>query len=402
MRQRIPDTMNNKVYEFYDRHINTVGTPITSIAELFNKANDTNFAESSLRNRYQKVLLMNLSDTSVEEMYALEQTLSKKEGRIIAERQKLNRMRSSLSYEIKKSADKSLVAEIFKEIWGEVEVEPSISTIVEDKPRKTQTFLYGDAHMGYEYEGAYSVEIAISRLEEVYGHISTSIKEDTEFVRIGDLADHIEGRGLRITQLATTSIDMAEQSKIYIDVTTKLLMQLSEAHPNVIFEYCIVSDDNHSQLRLYGSGRNELTDNLAKFIAHSIKQTFTGLHYGGKCTNMTIIHGDNIIIEHSNGLKGIYTHGHQYSADDKVLLKQVKSVYGDNIAYVVRAHFHRFSMSTQEVNQDTQVSIITIPAVVGRSDYSDRLFLSSHSGLVEFYYDEEDGLTNARVIRLKP
>lgn len=53
MSRKIPKEMYVVVYEFYKQKINE-GVPITKIAEEFNKKYETDFAESSLRNRYER------------------------------------------------------------------------------------------------------------------------------------------------------------------------------------------------------------------------------------------------------------------------------------------------------------------------------------------------------------
>lgn len=53
MSRKIPKEMYVVVYEFYKQRINE-GIPITKIAEEFNKKYETDFAESSLRNRYER------------------------------------------------------------------------------------------------------------------------------------------------------------------------------------------------------------------------------------------------------------------------------------------------------------------------------------------------------------
>jgi len=122
----------------------------------------------------------------------------------------------------------------------------------------------------------------------------------------------------------------------------------------------------------------------------------TAHEYGG-LKNVTYTCGNEVVLNlDDNNI--LITHGHQYGKKD--LLSKAEARHGKKIHTFLRGHYHRFSMVYENVVDDIQTAIITVPSVVGDTDFSDSLFVSAHPGFVKLTFDTVDNTIGAKPIRL--
>ena len=175
-------------------------------------------------------------------------------------------------------------------------------------------------------------------------------------------------------------------------------MRLSELLPDVKITYIMISKDNHSELRLYNTSRGDMPENLQEVIVESVKRDIETAHRYGGMKNIEFVYGDEVLVDFS-GYPVVFAHGHQYSRKDDIL-NEVEHQHNQFVAAYIGGHWHRYSIKYRDVKNGKQQCLIHLPSVVGDTDYSDSLHVSSLPGFCEVVIDSTLGTINAKAIIL--
>lgn len=385
---KIPVALNKAIYDFYEE-MRGEGFKWQTCADLFNDRYDTDYAESSLRTRYQQYKLMidNGQDVDYEkELLKMEQ----KQIKLELENKKLLRRKGVFNGILGELKDRELVKEIFMERWDEesdIDSHFSDKRVTHVRTKGVPTYAFGDVHLGFKYQGNglanYDVPEAIKRVKNVMASIVADVKINKyKEILIVDLADQIEGSALRISQLARIAEDMSDQAKIYEDLIDACLEFLVEQLPDVKIHFHMISEDNHSDLRLFKTGRGDLTDNFSKLIANNVAK-IVSLHqrYGG-FQNVVFTHSP-ILVQETDTLPTVFAHGHQFSKKPSTMHENASTDVGRPIGTLVVGHWHNFSHTTLNYFNGAQQMVITAPSIVGDTDFAERLHLSNIPGFLK-------------------
>lgn len=370
--KKIPTEMYMLVYNFYQDKLDK-GVGVTKIADLFNAQYKTDFAEASLRNRYEYQRDLNNIDSELVERLAdleeAERTIALKEMNIVSKQKKIQRQQSAIDSQLRYNADKELVAEVFNQQERQ-EFEPIDLTYRTVKDTyNCPIFVGSDLHLGYMEQGYYDLQQAKDNLTNFFKHINKEIKDKKlKEIVIAELGDMIEGSTLRATQLFTIAEVMTKQATIFIDLYTGLLKQLSNDNPNTFIRVLFVDEDNHSQIRLTGASRGDTTEQVSKVIANDIRRTVETAHEYGGMENVEFIHAGEIVAE-VNGATLFLTHGDKYARNEDAMLKKIYAIHGIIPDVIIRAHFHSYAHITRNVVDGFMQVTITTPPLCGDSRY---------------------------------
>lgn len=402
MPTKIPKHYNELIYNSYTDNLDK-GVPIVQIASILNEEWGTDFAESSLRGRYVQQKEIYETQIDDEENQKRLMQLAKSSLRVKEERKIINKQRTLVDQQVKQYSERSLVANVMNEMWHKP-IEHNITLTVVPRQFHTQEkmFAYSDVHLGYFcdlLENKYDIDEAIRRLTKIYDRIITETKEHNyKRIYIADLGDQIEGSALRISQLVRIAEGMTEQARDYANIISELIKKTAKELPNTQIEFLMISEDNHAQLRLFSTKRDELPENLALLITNHIQNTVSLSHEYGHMLNVNFQQGDEILLK-LNGYNVVLAHGHQYGRNENILYS-VEQRHQVSVHLFIAGHWHQFSTKFKNVKDGGQQALIFLPSVVGDTDFSDKLFLSCYPGFLEITIDLHDKIANARIMRL--
>jgi len=404
MSKKISEKYNELIYNGYKELIND-SVSITKIASILNERWGTNFAESSMRNRYENMERFGGYFVEDDEVYQDRLfNLAKQDLSLKKQRKVLVKERGMVEGIIKEVAEKDMVKELISEIMKRpCEHNLTLKVRNAQEANEAQVYTYGDVHYGYKNDEEYAVynpQIAKNRLQTVYEQIYQDVVQNGyKGITIVDMADQIEGSALRVSQLVRIAMSMTEQAKDYADITIGLIEWLSKMLPDVQIVFLMISEDNHAQLRLFNTKRDDLPENLALLITNQVKTFIDTSHKFGAMKNVEFHSADELLVDFGEGYKAVFAHGHQYGRKDNIL-QLVEHRHEDVVALYVSAHWHRFSIKHKDVKLGTQQAMVFIPSVVGDTDFSKRLFVSSFPGFAKITIDLRSQIANAKVFRI--
>jgi hypothetical protein len=236
------------------------------------------------------------------------------------------------------------------------------------------------------------------------GIISDTLANGYKHIYVADLGDQIEGASLRVSQLLRITEAMTEQAKQYANEIVTLIKMLSKALPDTKITFLQVSEDNHAQVRLYSTKRDELPENMAVLITNTLDNTIKTAHEFGGLTNVEYIHADEIMVslhtESGVPYNMVFAHGHQYGRSENILDK-TEQRHQTGTHLFMAGHWHQFSVKYKNVKDGGQQALVFLPSVVGDTDFSDKLFLSCYPGYIKATVNLKERSTNAEFIRLE-
>lgn len=211
------------------------------------------------------------------------------------------------------------------------------------KNKSIPTIFLSDIHIGlYEY----------SIHENIFDNLAKSIINEVDdvcdFVFTGDIIENI----LRLSNLVQLKMDITSEVINAIELIINLFETIINNKITIRNVYFLI-DDNHGQIRVLNSKRNEYNDNYNHLISYSLKNYCArkGINYIAEFDNFYI----NI-----NGTDFRITHGHQFKGE-----KALHQYYlTENIIY---GHFHNFKYI------DDDRIIISLPSLISNTDYQKSL-----------------------------
>ena len=403
MSNRIPEELYNTVHDFYVKHLGR-GVQVSKIANLFNAFYGTDFAESSLRNRYEYQRdLGNVEADIIKRMNEIEEAERKialKEMHLVSRQKKLQRQQSSIDSVIRYNADKELVAEIFKEVGEDQEFEPvDLGLTIGKQHTGVPIYNMSDDHLGYHEDGYYSIAQAEKHLKTFFEYVNGEIERyQYKEIVISHTGDQIEGSTLKATQLSIIAEVMSKQAVRYATLFTEYIKQLSKQNPKTSIQIYFVDEDNHSQIRVNGASRGDTTEMLSKVIANDIRRTVETAHEFGGLTNVNFEHAGAIFAE-VDGKNVMFIHGHQLPRPAKLMAQRVFDVYGVRPDLIIHGHYHSYAMTTLNDYKGYMQTVISAPAIVGDTRYGrEGLGLTGLSGVLKIKVS--DGAPDVRFVKL--
>lgn len=385
---KIPVALNKAIYNFYEE-LRAEGFGWQTCCDLFNDRYQTEYPESSLRKRYHdyKLMMDNGQDVDYEKELLV---MEKKQIKLELENKKLLRRKGVFNGILNEIKDKELIKDIFAERWAtEDDITPHFSEtrVIHTTHKGEPIYAFGDVHLGFQYQGnglaKYDIPEAMARVKNVMDSIVDDVRmHNYPRIKVVDLADQIEGSSLRVSQLAKIGADMADQAKLYEELILECIALLSKKLPTTIIEFHMISEDNHSDLRLFNTKRGDLPDNLSKLITNNVDKAIK-IHqsYGG-LENIKFSHSPIWVIETST-LPTVFAHGHQFSKSPKTMHEGASVDVGRPIGTLVVGHWHNASYTTLNYFNGAQQAVITAPSIVGDTDFAERLHLSNLPGFIK-------------------
>lgn len=400
MGKKIPQELDALIYEKYEGYLNA-GVPISQIAYYVNEEMGWDYPESSLRGRYTRMKAIHEHELDDVEMNDRLYKIAKSSVALRLERKIINRERSVVDTLAREMSEKSVVAQVMMSLWGKepehnylVDKEVEVSTIDE-----TRIYAFADVHWGYVCDllgNKYDNEIASLRIREMFDSIiEETLRKGYKEIYVADLGDQIEGEALRVSQLVRISEGMTKQASNYATLMKGEYKRLAKMLRDVKITVLQITDDNHSQLRLYGTGRNEMPENLSMMLGNDIKNMVDTAHEFGGMENLDVIVGDEILMSF-NDYNVVFAHGHQYKRNEDVL-HSVEQRHQKRVHAFVAGHWHQFSVKYKNYTHGGQQVLIFLPAVVGDTDFSESLFLSGRPGFAKISIDTVNKIANAKM-----
>lgn len=406
MSNKIPKKYDELIYEGYEELL-ALGESKTKIADILNERWGTEFPESSMRGRYQFMQVAKSAGGLDEELYQEKLfAIAKNRLRLKEESKILVKERSMVDSVAKQYSEKKLVADVIAQVWQKDVVHlPKVEVHLPTNKAMVPIYAFGDVHWGYlcdMVENRYDPVEAHYRLSTIFEWIKQDTLENGyDEITIADLGDQIEGASLRVSQLIRVAEGMTHQAKHYTNTLTALIKELSKDLEGTDIKFLMVSEDNHAQIRLFNTKRDEMDENLALLITNDIMNTIDTAHEFGGMENVDFIHADEILLTlgEDDPFNVVFAHGHQYGRNEDIL-KQVEQRHGKAVHLFVGGHWHQFKVLYKNVKDRGQQALIFLPSVVGDTDYSEQLFLSCYPGFAKIMIDLTDRISNAEVIRL--
>ncbi len=403
MSQKIPQHLNVMIYEMYEKYLDE-GQPISKIGYLVNEELGSDYPESSLRGRYIRQKEIYETEVDDEEYNKRLTTLAKSRLTLKTERKILGKERTIIDTLAREVSEKSVVAQVMLEQWGK---EPEHNLLVDrevDIHGSTIEHIYAfaDVHWGYVCDlmgNKYDPDVAQLRIRKMFDTIIEEVeRKGYKKIYVADLGDQIEGEALRISQLIRISEGMTLQARNYANVMIAEYKRLAKKLRGVEITLLQITDDNHSQLRLYSTQRNEMPENLSLMIGNEIKNMIDTAHEFGGLENLNIILGDEILLSFG-GYNVVLVHGHQYGRKEDVL-HSVEQRHRNRVHTFIAGHWHQFSIKYKDVKDSGQQVLVFLPAVVGDTDFSEQLFVSGLPGFAKISIDVTHKITNAKMYPL--
>lgn len=405
---KIPKKYNKLIYEGYQELL-AQGTPKTHIAQVLNERWGTKFPESSMRNRFEREELKapESNDGAYQERLF---RIATEELRIKEERNILNKQRGAVNGKVREYAEMGAVKQVIVDYLempvvqdGVIEVDEMEYTGDPSRHVEDVVYAFGDVHWGYINPGLYDTQRARDRMEGMTQWIIDDAKRNGyRTITLVDIGDQIEGSALRVSQLLNIAEGMTRQAKGYRDAFIAMVKLMSENLPNTHINIQQLHDDNHAQLRTFNTKRNEIPENMALLITSGVQSVVeTAQEYGG-LMNIHYRCGDELLSQHGDMVM-LSTHGHRYGNSNVKaveLLRKAEQGVGQKVHVFLRGHFHRFHVEYSNVEQDIQTAILTVPSVVGDTDFSESLFVSAQPGFVKIKFNVLDSTVNAEFVRL--
>lgn len=363
----------------------------TAIAHSINDKLNLDCAESTYRSLWRRheleKILFHEEQEEIQDHYT---RITKREVANKLTQKQLVRQRAVVDIPIKRLADGELLKEIIKETFGKpatIYNHHLLEHAGDTGARYIPAYCYGDVHWDYtinepEKRLFYNVEEAKRKLDEVFSYIVLDTrKHNYKKIYVSDQGDDIEGSALRASQLLHIMNAMTRQAEQYSRYLAQKIKWLSEQLPEVEIVFIHIADDNHSQLRLHGTSRDELPEMLQHLVVASIQMALEAYQDCGHCTNVQYVAAGEAVIDFE-GLKGLFIHGHQYAKSDNILSEAGKR-HETKIHFAVVAHWHSYAHKNKDLQRGIQESLIFLPAIVGQTDHAERNNWSGRAGFVK-------------------
>lgn len=254
-----------------------------------------------------------------------------------------------------------------------------------------------DMHYGARFKSEnneYSPEIFKERLEYLYDYLVSFVnKHEVKKLWVAELGDSLQG----LIHLTDLKINDTSVVKAVVEFSRLIAEFLNELSTHVMIEYIHVPSANHSQLRPLGTKASELADeDLEYVISHYIADL---LKYNLRVDVKMADEGKQYVVIDIPGYDVYAMHGHQIK-DINNSLKNLSSLTGKNIDYLVLGHFHAGKEIPVAEGMSHDVEVLVCPSFIGSDPYADKLMVGSKGAVKIYGFDEINGHTESYKIIL--
>lgn len=251
---------------------------------------------------------------------------------------------------------------------------------------RAYALVFGDEHYGVEFElkglfgdiiNAYSPEIFEKRMWDLFDQtIEVVQKENIDTLNVFSMGDFCDGI-LRTSQLMKLRYGVVDGTIKYADFISNWLNELTK-YVRVKYQS---TNGNHTELRMLGQPKGTFTeDNMGKVVTEFIKTRLKDN------PNFTYIENPiGYIYEELVGYPVLGIHGEIKNLGNAI--KELSSIYGINIQYLLAGHLHHNRVEEVGVNQE----VINIGSVIGVDSYSLSLRKTSNASAKMLVFEQNKG-----------
>jgi hypothetical protein len=249
--------------------------------------------------------------------------------------------------------------------------------------------IISDQHYGAEFTiqglfgetlNKYSPEIFEARMWDLLNQvIKICNKEHISTLHVYDLGDSVDGL-LRVSQLMKLRYGVIESTIRYGRFMTEWLNELTKY---VKVKFQMVTDANHSQLRMLGQPKNTFKDeNMSYIIAEKFMDRL------GNNPNFEFIQNPSgYIFDELAGYRVLGIHGEVRNMEDAI--KNFSATYKTSIDILIGGHKHHKEVDNVGVRVDT----VSVPSIIGADDYSMSLNKTADAGATMLFVEAGKGIS---------
>ena len=268
-----------------------------------------------------------------------------------------------------------------------LEIPPVIYTT--DYNTMDAALIVSDQHYGTEFAikglfgetlNEYSPEIFEERMWDLLKQVvKICRKEKINTLHVYDLGDSVDGL-LRVSQLMKLRYGVIESTIRYGRFMTEWLNELTKF---VKVKFQMVSDANHSQLRMLGQPKNTFKDeNMSYIIAEKFMDRL------GNNPNFEFVQNPSgYIFDELAGYRVLGIHGEVKNMEDAI--KNFSAVYKTPIDILIGGHKHHKEADNVGVRVDT----VSVPSIIGADDYSISLNKTADAGATMLLVESGKGIS---------
>jgi hypothetical protein len=346
---------------------------------------------SAWRKRY-RVMQQAWDDVFSLQKFSNEHTEALQEHTRELEKAKIKLQTEKLEYNrwLREEARDELICERICKAIGELEplcVPPTIYTT--DHAVMDAALIISDQHYGAEFAikglfgetlNEYSPEIFEARMWDLLNQvIKICNKEHIRTLHVYDLGDSVDGL-LRVSQLMKLRYGVIESTIRYGRFMTEWLNELTK---HVVVKFQMVTDANHSQLRMLGQPKNTFkNENMSYIIAEKFMDRL------GNNPNFEFVQNPSgYIFDELAGYRVLGIHGECKNMETAI--KDFTSVYKTPIDILIGGHKHHKEADNVGIRVDT----VSVPSIIGVDDYSISLNKTADAGATMLFVEAGKGIS---------
>ena len=370
----------------------TLGFTWPQMAEIFNNEFGCNKGDTAYRKRWSafKSVLDANTDKIVGENKYLEEIKTERR-KIEKERKKLQTEKLEYNKWLREEARDELICEHICQAIKELPA-LDIPTVIsyDDSILKNRdaALIISDAHYGAEFTikglfgetlNKYSPEIFEIRMWDLLQQVvKICAKENIDVLHVYDLGDSIDGL-LRVSQLMKLRYGVIESTIRYGRFMTEWLNELTKY---VKVKFQMVTDGNHSQLRMLGQPKNTFKDENMSYII--IEKFMDRL---GDNPNFEFVQNPSgYVFDELAGYRVLGIHGEVKNMEDAI--KNFSATYKTPIDILIGGHKHHKSADNVGIRVDT----VGVPSIIGADDYSISLNKTADAGATMLFVESGKGI----------
>lgn len=371
----------------------SLGFTWPQMAEIFNNEFGCNKGDTAYRKKWSafKSVLDANTDKIVGENKYLEEIKTERR-KIEKERKKLQTEKLEYNKWLREEARDELICERICEAIRELpplEKPNTLYAVGGLLRKKDAALVISDAHYGAEFIikglfgetlNEYNPEIFEARMWELLNQVvDICLKENIDVLHVYDLGDSVDGL-LRVSQLMKLRYGVIESTIRYGRFMTDWLNELTK-YAKVKFQ--MVTDGNHSQLRMLGQPKNTFKDeNMSYIIAEKFMDRL------GNNPNFEFVRNPSgYIFDELAGYRVLGIHGEVKNMEDAI--KNFSATYKTPIDILIGGHKHHKEVDNVGVRVDT----VSVPSIIGADDYSMSLNKTADAGATMLFVESGKGIS---------
>ena len=369
----------------------SLGFTWPQMTEIFNDEFGCKKGDTAYRKKwaaFKSVLDANADKLIGENKYLEEIKLAQRN--IEKERKKLQTEKLEYNKWLREEARDELICEqICKAIRELPPLEVPSIIYNQNQPYMDAALIISDQHYGVEFTikgllgeilNEYSPEIFEERMWDLLRQVvQICKKENIQTLHVYDLGDSVDGL-LRVSQLMKLRYGIIESTIRYGRFMTEWLNELTK-YVRVNFQ--MVTDANHSQLRMLGQPKNTFKDeNMSYIIAEKFMDRL------GDNPNFKFIQNPSgYIFDKLAGYYVLGIHGECKNMADA--LKNFSNTYKMPIDILIGGHKHH----KETENVGFNIDAVSVPSIIGVDDYSMSLNKTADAGALMLLVEDGKGIS---------